>query len=282
MRVSARPGVILVIGLASALLATPPTRGSHLSYCTISALQPFTDPEDNFEVVLGGNLVSELNGPFLNGFPTPTSVTASADMSANTTTVGFFGHAVSASGSTQYTFGFGVNTPDGAPGTASFASGVQDVYWTSGLSIEGHLSAPNVMISYSIVPRQALITLRNDPGTFSLYHVGYLVTNTPFGIGTLNGTDLPPGAFLASGIADGTQLGPGASASFTINGIQPGQYVTIFTDSQFSGPSSGNPYTGFTGQWAETQALPEPTGAALALIGALGLLARRLRTCRCD
>ena len=125
-----------------------------------------------------------------------------------------------------------------------------------------------------------VVTISNDPGTFSLSDVGYLVTSVPYALSSLNRTTLPPGAFISSGVPDGTTLGPGQSTAFTISGINPGQYVTIFSDAQWSGSSSSNFYQDESGSWLEFQAVPEPASWLLTVIGIATLLGRAGRFSR--
>src|SRR5262249_46453009 len=134
--------------------------------------------------------------------------------------------------------------------------------------------APNLSATYLSGSHQATITISNDPNTFDLFSVGYLVTNAPFDLTSLNRTTLPPSPFLPSGIPDGTTLNPGDSTSFIVSGIIPGQFVTIFADAKFSGASAGNPYTDVSGHWLEFQAEPEPASWVLMLIGSVALLGR--------
>ena len=69
------------------------------------------------------------------------------------------------------------------------------------------------MAQYLPALHQAIITVSNDPAdTFSLSGVGYLVTDTPFALTSLNRTTLPPSAFVPSGILDGTTLAAAANA----------------------------------------------------------------------
>ena len=146
---------------------------------------------------------------------------------------------------------------------------------SSGVTIPGHVPEQDISAQYMSASNQALITIANDPGTFSLSDVGYLVTNTPFALAPLNRATRPPGAFIASGVPDGTTLGPGGSASFLISGVNPGQYVTVFSDAQWSGASSGNFDQQQSGTSFEFQSVPEPASWVLAVIGIGGILAGR-------
>jgi hypothetical protein len=126
----------------------------------------------------------------------------------------------------------------------------------------------NTAAQYLTATKQMLVTLSNDPGSFALSSVGYLITNSPFALTSLNRTALPPSAFLPSGIPDGTILTSGASTSFLISGVNPGRFVTIFSDAKFvRGESAGSPYDGLSGNWLEFQAVPEPASWALMVIG---------------
>src|SRR5262249_61998284 len=151
--------------------------------------------------------------------------------------------------------------------------GKSDTYWTPGpLPLPGHIPTVNTSAQYLTATNQMLVTLRNDPGTFALSSVGYLLTNSPFALTSLNRTSLPPSAFLPSGIPDGTILTSGASTSFLISGVNPGQYVTIFSDAKFvRGQSAGSPYDGLSGNWLEFQAAPEPASWVLMVMGSAAL-----------
>jgi hypothetical protein len=248
----------------------PAQGGTVVPFFTQDVNQPFMNPQDSL-----------FTGQFLNAFAAPSSVNVNFDPTTNTTIVHFAGSSIATNSATYYTFGYAINAVSSVPGGPIVSPGNLDGYWTPGPTpLPGHVPELNTAAQYMPATNQAIVTLSNDPGTLSLSGVGYLVTNTPFALTSLNRTTLPPSAFIASGIADGTTLTAGMSTSFTISGINPGQYVTIFSDAQFSGASSGNPYTGLSGQWLEFQAVPEPASWLLMLIGTaplLGRVARRKR-----
>jgi hypothetical protein len=231
--------------------------------------QPFMNPEDNFETVLSGNFSGVLS-EFLNAFPAPSLVDVSYNSVANETTLAFSGQAIALNPNLFETFGFALAVASAA---LNVNPQIVDSYWTSGGTIEGHVPEDNMSSMYSPSTHATTITISNDPDTFSLSKVGYLVTNTPFSLLSLNRTSLPPSAFISSGVPDGTQLTPGGSVSFNIPSVLPGQYVTVFADAQFSGSSSSNPYTGVSGRWFEFQAaVPEPSSWVLLAIGAATLI----------
>jgi hypothetical protein len=250
------------------VLAPRPTRANFVPVLTVDVTQPFTSPEDNFEEVLQGNLVNRLTGPFLNGFSTPNSVSVHFNAPTNTTIVQFGGPAIAQNPNTRYTFGVALNNITSG-GTTN--PNLIDEYWTMGQTVEGHIPQQDISVKYSSTLQTATVTISNDPDTFSLFNVGYLVTNSSFALSSLNRTTLPPGAFTASGVPNGTVLTPGTNTSFTISGVHTGQYVTVFADAKFSGTSSGNPYTDTSGRWFELQATPEPASWALMLVGVAGV-----------
>ncbi len=263
--------------VAHVLISGRPARGGFSTLVVQDATQPSTNPQDDFEEVLGGNKTGLLTGVFQNGFPGPRSVNVNYDVISNTTTIHFQGGQIGSSSTTYYAFGYAINAIVGSPGGPVINPGSIDGYWTPGVTIPGHVPEQNISSQYMTASNQAVITIANDPGTFSLSDVGYLVTNDPFDISSLNRATLPPGAFIASGVPDGTTLGPGGSTSFTISGVNPGQYVTVFSDAQWSGDSSSNFYQQPSGTWFEFQAVPEPASWVLALIGIGGILAGRVK-----
>ncbi len=274
--------IIVVLVLAHVVAAAHSARGSSfVPIFTQDATQPFPNSQDNFEEVLSGNVTSQFTGQFLNAFSAPSSVAVNFDPSSNTTIVHFAGAAIAQNPGTYFTFGYAINAVSSVPGGPTVNPGNQDGYWTPGPGAQplpGHVPELNCAAQYMPASHQALITISNDPGTVSLSGVGYLVTNTPFALTSLNRTALPPGAFVASGIADGTVLSAGMSTSYTISGINPGEYVTVFSDAQWSGASSGNPYSGSSGEWLEFQAVPEPASWVMMFIGtAAFVLADRCR-----
>jgi hypothetical protein len=250
--------------------------GSFVPLVTQDAVESFWDDEDNFEEALKGDQTGRFTGQFLNSFASPNSVTVSFDVATNTTIVHFAGPPIARDPATYYTFGFAINAVVPAVPGPKVDPMKKDSYWTPGpLPLPGHIPTVNTAGQYLTATNQAVITLSNDPGTFNLSSVGYLVTNTPFALTDLNRTTLPPGAFIASGIPDGTTLTSGASTSFTISAVNPGQYVTIFSDAQFvSGDSDGSPYKGLSGSWLEFQAVPEPSSWVTLAIGSVALLGR--------
>jgi hypothetical protein len=198
------------------------------------------------------------------------------DPATNSTIVHFAGSQIATDQTKFFTFGYTINAVTSIPGGPIIINpGNKDGYWTAeSPPLFGHVPDVNTAAQYTPNSRQVLVTLSNDPGTFNLSSVGYLVTNTPFALTDLNRATLPPGAFIASGVPDGTTLTPGGSATFTISGVNAGQYVTIFSDAQFSGDSAGGPYPGSSGSWLEFQAVPEPSSSVLMAIGTVALLGR--------
>jgi hypothetical protein len=266
----------LIIAVVFTELVVPDHRahaGSFMPLVTEDALQTFPNDQDNFEQVLSGDQTGRLTGQFLNSFPAPNSVTASFDATTNTTIVHFAGPAISTDQSTYYTFGFAINALFPALPGPIVNPGLTDSYWTPGpLPLPGLIPTVNTSSQYLTASNQVLVTLSNDPGTFSLSSVGYLVTNSPFSLASLNRTTLPPTAFLPSGVPDGTTLTSGASTAFLISGVHAGQYVTIFSDAKFSGSSSNQPYQSLSGNWLEFQAIPEPSSCVLMAMGTATLL----------
>jgi hypothetical protein len=251
--------------------------GSFVPLSTQDALQMFPNDQDNFEEVLNGDQTGRLTGQFINSFAAPNSVTVSFDATSNSTIISFAGPGIATDPTNYYTFGFAINAVFPAPPGPIVNPGKSDSYWTPGpLPLPGHIPTVNTATQYLTASNQVLVTLSNDPGTFNLSKVGYLVTNSPFALTSLNRTALPPSAFLPSGVPDGTTLTSGASTSFLISGVHSGQYVTIFSDAQFvSGQSAGSPYTGLSGSWLEFQAdVPEPSSWVLLAIGCVALLGR--------
>jgi hypothetical protein len=257
--------------------------GSFVPLSAQDAQELFPNDQDNFEEVLSGDQTGRFTGQFLNSFSTPNSVNVNFDAASNNTIVHFAGPSIAPDPTNYYTFGFAINAVFPAPPGPIVDPGKSDSYWTPGpLPLPGHIPTVNTATQYFTASNQVLVTLKNDPGTFTLSSVGYLVTNSPFSLTSLNRTALPPSAFLPSGIPDGTTLTSGASTSFLISGVNSGQYVTIFSDAQFvKGQSAGSPYTGLSGSWLEFQAAPEPSSWVLMAIGTITLMggvAKRRRT----
>jgi hypothetical protein len=276
MRSSHASILVFPILIAHCLMWGQPAYSALVPLVTQDATQPFTSPsQDNFEQTLAGDQTSRFTGQFLNAFPTPNLVNVSFNPASNTTLVHFAGTPIAASPTAVWTFGFAINSISFAPGVQIVNPGILDGYWTPGPNnVPGHVPQQNMMAAYMPSSQQAFITIANDPFTFSLFSVGYLVTGVPFALTSLNRSVLPPAAFLPSGIPDGTTLTPGASISFGISGIAPGEFVTIFADSRFSGSSSSEPYKDLSGHWLEFQAgVPEPSSWLLLAIGATALVA---------
>ena len=249
--------------------------GSFVPLSTQDARQMFPNDQDNFEEVLNGNQTGRFTGQFINSFAAPNSVTVNFDAASNSTIVHFAGPAIATNPTNYYTFGFAINAVFPALPGPIIDPGKSDTYWTPGpLPLPGHIPTVNTATQYLVASNQVLVTLSNDPGSFTLSSVGYLVTNSPFSLTSLNRTALPPSAFLPSGVPDGTLLTSGASTSFLISGVHSGQYVTIFSDAQFvRGDSAGSPYNGLSGSWLEFQAgVPEPSSWVLMAIGTIALL----------
>jgi hypothetical protein len=251
--------------------STSPAIAAFATLLAVDATQPFTDPEDNLEIVLRGDQRANLPGQYVNPFGAPNSVNVLFDAVANVTIVSFAGQPIPSDKPAVHTLGLGINAQSFVAGGINVNPDVVDGYWTMGPTIEGHLPQPNISVTYLPVFQSATVTISNDPDTFSLFSVGYQVTNAPFAFSSLNRTTLPPGSFVSSGVPDGTSLAPGGSVSFTITGITPDQYVTVFADAQYSGTSSGNPYQDLSGHWFEAQAVPEPGSLALVLTGVVAL-----------
>jgi PEP-CTERM motif-containing protein len=281
MHISKAHAFVICVVFAHCFVFAHPARGgsTFVPLFTQDATQPFP-AQDNFEEVLSGNktgLFTSQSQFLNNAFSNPNPVTATFDSTTNSTIVEFSSSTpIATNTATFYTFGYAINAVTTLPGGPIIINpGNTDGYWTPGLNPPpGHVPEQNVMAQYTPATSSALITISNDPFTFSLSDVGYLVTNTPFALTDLNRTTLPPSAFLPSGVANGTTLTPGMSTSYMISGVDPGQYVTIFSDAQFSGDSSGNPYKGLSGSWLEFQAVPEPSSWVLLAIGSVALLGR--------
>jgi hypothetical protein len=259
----------IAIALIVMLLSIPSRSalGDFTPLMAADATQPFTDPADNFEIVLRGDQTTHIPGQNVNPFASPNSFNSQFDPATNTTIVRFAGPQISSDAPNRHTAGFAINAQIAGQGTVSVDPGLVDGYWTTNPLIDGHLPQQDLSIVYTAATATAVVTVSNDPDTFKLFSVGYQVTNAPFALTSLNRATLPPGSFIASGIPDGTTLIPGSSVSFTITGIALGQYITVFADAQFSGPSAGNPYHDLSGRWLEIQAVPEPGSLALMLTG---------------
>jgi hypothetical protein len=251
-----------------------PARAGFVPLSVQDANQLFPNVQDNFEEVFNGDQTGRFTGQFLNSFSAPNSVTVSFNATANHTIVHFAGPGIASNRTHYYAFGVAINAVFPAPPGPIVDPGKSDSYWTPGpLPLPGHIPTVNTAGQYLTATNQVLVTLRNDPGSFALSSVGYLVTNSPFALTSLNRTALPPSAFLPSGIADGTILTSGASTSFLISGVHPGQFVTIFSDAKFvRGQSAGSPYDGLSGSWLEFEAVPEPATGVLMVIGTAALL----------
>jgi hypothetical protein len=249
--------------------------GSFVPLVTQDAMQSFSNAQDNFEQVLNGDQTGRFTGQFLNSFSSPNSVSVSFNATNNTTIVHFAGPGIATDPTNFYTFGFAINAVFPAPPGPIVDPGLSDSYWTPGpLPLPGHIPTVNTSSQYLTASNTVLVTLSNDPGTFTLSKVGYLVTNSPFALTSLDRATLPPSAFLPSGIPDGTTLTSGASTSFLIAGVHQGQYVTIFSDAQFvRGQSGGSPYSGLSGSWLEFQAgTPEPSSWVMMVVGTAVLM----------
>ena len=280
MRTSKARGLFIAVVLTQCLVSDQGAQaGSFVPLLAQDANQSFPNDQDNFEEALNGDQTGRFTGQFLNSFSAPNSVTASFDATTNTTIVHFAGPAIATDPTNLYTFGFAINAVFSAPPGPIVNPGLADSYWTPGpLPLPGHVPTVNTATQYLTASNQVLVTLSNDPGTFTLSKVGYLVTNSPFALTSLNRTALPPSAFLPSGIPDGTTLPSGASTSFLISGVNPGQYVTIFSDAEFvRGQSAGSPYSGLSGEWLEFQAVPEPATWALMLFGTVPVIVAAAR-----
>jgi hypothetical protein len=230
--------------------------------------------------VLAGNQTSRLTGQYVNAFSGSSSVAVNFDASTDTTIVQFAGAPIAGNATAFHTFGYAINAVASAPGGTIVNPGNTDGYWTPGVTIPGHVPEQNISARYLTSLSEVVVTISNDPGTFSLSDVGYLVTSVPYALTSLNRTTLPPGAFVPSGVPDGTTLGPGGSTSFTISGVSLGQYVTIFSDAQWTGSSSSNFYQDESGGWLEFQAVPEPASWMLTLVGIVMVLGRVFRLSR--
>jgi hypothetical protein len=268
---------LCVTALVFALgVASRPAVAAFSTLVTMDVTQPFTDAENNLELVLKGDQRTNLPGQYINPFAAPNSVNVQFDPTANTTTIIYAGQPIQNDAPALHTLGFAINTLSISSGIVSISPDTIDGYWTMNQIIEGHIPQPNISSAYQPSTQTATVTISNDPDTFSLFHVGYLVTSTSFAFSSLNRTTLPPSSFLPSGIPDGTTLNPGDSVSFSLTGVPQNQFVTVFVDAQYSGSSSGNPYKDFSGHWFEIQAVPEPGSMALLLTGVV-TLAGRLR-----
>jgi hypothetical protein len=277
MRVLKAVALVMAVVIARCLVFVPSIQagGGFVPLVTHDALQSFSDPKNDDEITLKGNQTSLFTGQFLNAFSAPNSVSVSFNSTTDSTTVEFAGPAIAQNMSTFYTFGFAINAVIDTPRGPIVDPEEECDDWTPpSPTIPAHLPTPNIAAQYLTASDQVAVTISNVHGTVSLSSVGYLVTSTPFALTSLNRTALPPGAFIASGVPDGTTLTPGGSTTYTISGVDPGQYVTLFTDSQFSGASAGNPYTGLSGSWLEFEAVPEPASWVLMVIGVGTVLGR--------
>jgi hypothetical protein len=255
--------IIAIVSLGAFwLLADGTARANFVPFLAADVSQPFTPAADNFEFVLSGNKTNQLTGTNINGFGQPNSVTSKFDPTTQTTTIKFAGAGIPTDVPTRHTFGFALNSISAI--TAN--PGVVDGYWTTQPFIDGHVASQDISVTYVQALQQAKVTIFNDPDTFTVTNVGYLITNTAIPITSLNRTSLPPAAFVPSGLGPIT-LQPGTSVSFTVSGVGEGAFFTVFADAKFSGSSSGNPYTDVTGRWFELQTAPEPGSLSLMVVG---------------
>lgn len=241
---------------------------------------PVPKPKPNdWHWVYGDDVQKQFLGPYVNGLPSPDAPVTSYNPGANETTLTFNGGQFPDNTNAIVTFGVELGVKAQPPGPPiKIDPKVHRWFPTfNGVPIV-QISAPDTEYDYDPSTHQATIRINNDSTeTFSLFSVGYRVTTSTIALDDLNRTTNGPGTFLPSGIADGTELLPGASVSFTLNGILQTDSVTVFSDSQFSGASSTNPYTELSGNWNEFQLVPEPTSLALACLGGLLILVQRKR-----
>ena len=195
MRMSKTGALLMTVVFAHCLLSACPIQAgsTFVPFVTQDALQSFWGPEDDFEEVLSGNQTSLFTGQFLNAFSTPNSVTVSYDATTNSTIVEFAGPPIARNLTTYYTFGFAVDDVTPTPGGPTTNPMKTEGYWTpEPPRLPGQIPTVNTAGQYLSASKQAVITISNDPGTLSLYGVGYLVTNAPFSLTSLNRTALRP------------------------------------------------------------------------------------------
>jgi hypothetical protein len=245
-------GFLLALSLGACLVPSP-CRGGFMPSFIIEAPQPFTNPADNFEIVLTGESPSNIVGPFVNAFSNPKPVAIATNPATRSTVIEFAGAPIPTSKSTRFQFGFSLLTGT----TSAFGSSVTDIYWTIGNTIEGHLAAPSITIAYPS-PQLTTITFTNDPapGIIELSHVQY--ARSP----------LTPGH---------PQLAPGMSTSFTVSGTGWDRSMTVSTDATFTDPLTGTTTTDTARLMFGAAPTPEPGSLVLALVGSIGLLAGAAR-----
>jgi hypothetical protein len=276
---------LLVLGVCLALPSL-----ADADYITLMAKDarvtpPRPKPKPNdWHWVYGDDLRKQFLGPYVNALPSPDAPIATFNSITHETNLTFNGGQFADTTNATVTFGvaLAVNKKGAGPNPPIRVDPqVHRWYPTfNGIPIL-QISAPDTEYDYNPSKNQATVKINNDStDTFSLFSVGYRVTTTEIALDNLNRVDNGPGTFLASGIADNTQLLPGASVSFVLNGILPTDTVTVFSDSQFSGASAGNPYTDVSGNWDEFHPAPEPASLALATVGGLILLGYRERVVR--
>ena len=222
-------------------------------------VQQFVNPQSDYEIVVKGDHTGLENRPTINPFPNGTVQTS---FDGTNTTISFAGDPLSRSG-IQHHFGYGCGYNK---------EEIIKKYWTPS---QNPVPAVSKSFVYNDTLQSVDVSIKNfSIDTFSIYDVRYLITSTPFELADLNRTYLPPSSMLVSGIADGTELAPGGFETFSVTGVQPTDYLTLFVDAQFSGVSIGNAYTDFVGEWCHT-VVPEPATIFLLSVGGLVILRRR-------
>jgi hypothetical protein len=265
--------------LAATLNAVPIARASYAPLMANdyrgTVIYPRPIPNDR-TWVYGGDRTPDITNVNLNPFPNPQTPTASYDPVANLTSLEFRGDQFPTTGVFE-TFGAEMNTRLVSGTVTRIDPRISRWYYTYNGIIIGKSPAVDQSYTYDSSTQQAQLTLSNlSDDTISLFSVGYVVRNTPITLDHLNRTDNGPGAFLPSGVIDGTQLLPGDSVSFTLSGILATDFVTLFADAKYSGSSSGNDYIDVSGSWAEFSAVPEPSSVAMLCVGGV-LLSIRIR-----
>jgi hypothetical protein len=266
-RILCRIALVVLVGLPSQTFAD--------WMYNMDVAQPFATAQNNFEIVLQGDqTLGLLHGvePWSNPFGAPYSRTTT--FNGTNTTIRFAG-AGSITNGPGGPYHFGIRQTPGRNAPA-----ILNVYWTPAGSVAGKV--PILRNDLTFPPGVGMATgrLRNDTldeVTFS--SLGYrIVDQNSLSLQNLNVTGMPPASFTPIAVADHI-LSPGESTpSFNIATIDPidPDAVVLFFQLQFSGASSGNPYTGVTRVWAGNA--PLTNVPALNVWGVIALVATLLLT----